>query len=162
KGLYATSAHGNLPPFFHNLNRHGTPTRLLFFQAIIVTVASCVILFMPTISSSYWILSALSVQTYLVMYVLMFISAIRLRYTRPHVPRVYKVPFHYRGMWFIAGLGILASLFAIFIAFVPPTQLHVGNLVFYEAFLILGFLIMLGIPLLIYQFRKPEWVRAVE
>lgn len=162
KGLYATSLHGNLPPLFHKVNRHGTPTNLLLFQAIIVTIASCVILFMPTVSSSYWILSALSVQTYLVMYVLMFISAIRLRYTRPHVPRLYRVPFHIPGMWLFAGLGILASLFAMIIAFVPPTQIQIGSLFFYESFLIIGFIIMLGLPLWIYQCRKPEWVRPDE
>lgn len=159
KGLYATSIHGNLPPLFHKVNKHGTPTNLLLFQAIIVTVASCVILFMPTISSSYWILSALSAQTYLVMYVLMFISAIRLRYTRPHVPRVYRVPFRYPGMWLIAGLGLIASLLAITIAFVPPTQIQIGSLLFYELFLLIGFFVMLGIPLAIYMFRKPKWVR---
>lgn len=158
KGLYATSVHGNLPPIFHKLNKHGTPTNLLFFQAIIVTIASSVILFMPTISSSYWILSALSVETYLVMYVLMFISAIRLRYTKPHVPRVYKVPFHYPGMWIIAGFGILASLFAMAIIFVPPTQIQIGSLLFYESFLIIGSVVMLALPLWIYQSRKPGWV----
>ncbi len=159
KGLYATSIHGNLPPIFQKVNKHGTPTNLLFFQALIVTVTSCVILFMPTISSSYWILSALSAQTYLVMYVLMFISAIRLRYSRPHVPRVYRVPFHYPGMWIVGSMGILASLFAITIAFIPPTQIPIGNPVFYESFLLVGFFVMLGIPLWIYQLRKPEWVK---
>ncbi len=157
KGLYATSIHGNLPPIFQNLNKHGTPTHLLLFQAIIVTITSCVFLFMPTLSSSYWILSALSAQSYLVMYVLMFIAAIRLRYTKSHVPRVYEVPYKTPGMWAIASVGILASLFAIFIGFVPPSQLEVGSLLFYESFLIIGLFIMIAIPLIIYQFRKPHW-----
>jgi hypothetical protein len=65
-------------------------------------------------------------------------------------------------MWVVAGLGILASLFAIGIAFVPPSQIQIGSLVFYELFLIIGFLVMLGIPLWIYQCRKPEWIRNEE
>ncbi len=160
KGLYATSIHGNLPPFFQNTNKHGTPTHLLLFQALIVSVSSFVFLFMPTVSSSYWILSALSAQSYLVMYVLMFIAAIRLRYSHAKVPRVYQVPGKAPGIWFFSIIGILASLFAIFIGFVPPTQLHVGSLVFYQGFLIVGLVIMISIPLLIYQFRKPNWVLA--
>lgn len=158
KGLHATSVHGNLPPFFQNLNSHGTPTHLLLFQAIIVTISSCAFLFMPTLSSSYWLLSALSAQSYLVMYVLMFIAALRLRYSKPNVPRVYEVPFKTKGMWFFSSMGILASLFAIFLGFVPPSQLNVGNLYFYESFLGIGLLIMISIPLIIYQFRKPHWV----
>lgn len=161
KGLYATSLHGNLPPVFQNLNKHNMPTHLLFAQALIVTLTSLVFLFMPTLSSSFWILTALSAQTYLVMYILMFISAIRLRYTKPHVPRTYEIPFKHKhkGMWFLAGLGTIASLFGFFIGFIPPTQLEVGSLFFYESFLILGNLIMIAIPLAIHKYRKPSWVK---
>lgn len=158
KALYTTSIHGNLPVLLQNQNKHGMPTNLLLFQAIIVSVSSFVFLFMPNLSSSYWILSALSAQMYLVMYLLMFISAIRLRYTRPLVPRAYKIPNPHKGMWFIASLGIISSLFAIIVTFFPPTVLHVGSIVFYESFLIGGLLLMIAIPLIIYQFRKPSWM----
>jgi len=159
KGLYATSIHGNLPPVFQNLNKHGMPTHLLLFQAIIVSIASLVFLRMPSLSASYWILSALSAQSYLVMYILMFISAIKLRYSKPHVPRAYRVPYQKKGIWLASSMGILASLFAIFIGFVPPAQLQTGNLFFYELFLIAGLFIMCVIPLIIYQFRKPHWMQ---
>lgn len=159
KGLFATSIHGNLPPIFQKVNKKDVPVNLLFFQALIVSVASCVFLYMPNLSSSYWILSALSAQSYLVMYILMFVSAIRLCYTKPHIPRAYKIPFAPKGMWFIAILGMLASILAIIIGFIPPSQLVVGSLVFYDSFLAIGLLIMIGIPLIIYQFRKPHWVK---
>ena len=97
KGLYATSAHGNLPPIFQKRNKHNVPINLLIFQAIIVTISSACILFMPNLSSAYWLLSALSTQMYLSMYFLMFISAIRLRYTHPSVPRAYKIPHPKKG-----------------------------------------------------------------
>ncbi len=157
KGLYATSIHGNLPPVFQNLNKHGMPTHLLLFQAIVVSIAALVFLQMPTLSASYWILSALSAQSYLVMYVLMFISAIRLRYAKPHVPRAYRVPYKSKGIWLASSMGILASLFAIFIGFIPPAQLQTGSLFLYELFLVVGLFIMCGIPLIIYQVRKPHW-----
>lgn len=160
KGLYATAVHGNLPPSLQKLNRHGMPTNLLVLQGVIVTAASCVFLWMPTLSSSYWILSALSAQSYLFMYILMFIAALVLRYRKPHVPRAYKVPFKHRGIWLVCTLGILSSLFAIFIGFVPPTGLQVGSLVFYDTFLFIGLLIMAGLPLIIYQRRKPSWEMA--
>jgi len=158
KALYTTSVHGNLPPFFQNLNKHGMPTHLLLFQAIIVTIASFVINFMPNVSTAYWILTAISAQMYLVMYILMFISAIRLRYSHPHVPRIYRIPHPHKGIWVVASVGLLASLFAIAIGFIPPAQLDTGSLVIYDGFLIIGLVAMMAIPLIIYQFRKPSWV----
>lgn len=162
KGLYATTNHGNLPPMFHKQNKHGVPVNLLWFQAIIVSITSLVILELPTISASFWILSAMSAQIYLVMYILMFIAAIRLRYTKPHVPRTYKVPYGSKGMWLFAILGLIACIFVILIGFFPPSQIDVGNLFFYESFLIGGLLVMCAVPLIIYQMRKPHWLVEVK
>jgi putative glutamate/gamma-aminobutyrate antiporter len=160
KGLYATSTHGNLPPLFQKQNKKGVPVNLLLFQAIIVTLSSFVFLHMPTVSASFWILTALSAQSYLVMYIMMFVSAIKLRYSKPNVHRAYRVPYKLPGMWVTASLGILSSAFAIFMSFFPPSQLETGSLFFYEIFLISGLFIMCGIPLIIYQFRQPSWIRA--
>ena len=157
KGLYMTCIHGNLPPIFQKRNKANVPVNLLIFQAIIVTIASFVFLLMPSLSSSYWILTALSIQIYLIMYILMFAAAIRLRYTMPEVPRAYKIPQPHTGIWLIATLGMCSSFFALFLVFIPPAQLHVGNLFFYEFFLALGLVIMSVIPLFIHAFRKPSW-----
>lgn len=161
KGLYATTNHGNLPPMFHKKNKHDVPVNLLWFQAIIVSITSLVILELPTISASFWILSAMSAQMYLLMYILMFISAIRLRYTKPHVPRAYKVPYGKKGIWTFSIFGIVACTFVTLLGFYPPAQLDVGSLLFYELFLILGLIIMSAIPLIIYAFRKPHWMIEV-
>jgi len=161
KGLYATTTHGCLPPMFHKKNKHGVPTNLLLFQAIIMSVTSLVILELPNISAAFWILSAMSAQIYLVMYVLMFVSAIRLRYLKPHVPRAYKVPYGKKGMWFFSILGMIACIFVIFLAFIPPHQIDVGSPLFYESFLIGGLVLMSAIPLVIYQLRKPHWIVEV-
>lgn len=160
KGLHATAVHGNMPPFFQKVNKHGTPTNLLLFQALIVTASSFVILHMPTVSASFWILTALSAQSYLVMYVLMFIAAIRLKYSKPHVPRAYKVPYEKTGMWFFASLGIFASILAIIIGFVPPESLEVGSLEFYVGFLLLSLTLMISFPLVLYKMKKPHWFQA--
>ncbi len=161
KGLYVTTNHGNLPPIFHKLNKHGVPVNLLLFQAIIVTITSLVILALPTISASFWILSAMTAQIYLVMYILLFISAIRLRYTKPHVPRAYKVPYGRKGIWTFSILGIIACVFVILLGFYPPSQLNVGSLLFYELFLILGLITMIAIPLIIQAKKKPHWLIEV-
>jgi putative glutamate/gamma-aminobutyrate antiporter len=159
KGLLAVARHGYLPPFLQRVNRRGVQTHILVVQALIVTALSLVFLLMPTVSSSYWILTALTAQLYLVMYVLLFVSALRLRYAEPGVARAYTVPGGKLGMWLVAGVAVAAAAFAVALGYFPPAQLQTGSVFFYEAFLISGLVIVCAVPLLVYQFRRRGWAR---
>ena len=157
KGLFVTSEHGLLPPIFHKTNRTFTPTNLLFFQAIIVTISAFIFLYLPNINLSYWILSALSAQMYLFVYLLMLPAAIVLRYRKPSVHRAYRIPYGNVGIWIASLVGIISSLFVFFVSFFPPEQIVIGNLFHYELILIIGIVVIIAIPLLIYAWRKPHW-----
>ncbi len=161
RGLYATSIHGNLPPFFQKLNKHDVPTRLLLFQALLMSITSLVFLYMPQVSSSFWILTALSAQSYLIMYILMFIAAIKLRYSKPKVPRAYRVPYQNKGIWLLSTMGIFASCFGIALCFVPPSNLQTGNPFTYVSMLFSGLFVMCAIPLIIHYKRKPHWAPQI-
>ncbi len=161
KGLLAAAQNGDLPPFFRKLNQHQMPVSLLIVQAIIVTLFSSVFLFMPTVSSAYWILNATLAQIYLIMYVLMFAAAIRLRYKYPHVKRAYKIPGGIFGIWAIAGIGLIGSIATFFIGFFPPAQIATGNTHLYVSFLILSILIVCLAPSAILLFKKPEWEKTL-
>jgi putative glutamate/gamma-aminobutyrate antiporter len=162
RGLYATALHGDLPPLFHTINKKGMPIGILIAQGIIVTILSLVFFFMPSVNSSYWILLSLAALLYQLMYVLMFISAIVLRYTHPHVNRGYKIPFGNVGIWVVSVLGIMGSLFGFALCFIPPGQFSVGNIYFFEFFLIGSAIVFCLIPLLIYKLRKPSWILKEE
>lgn len=157
KGLFVTTEHGSLPPIFHKLNKHHVPINLLIFQAIIVTIASLIIIYIPNLNVAYWILSALSSQMYLMMYILLLIAGIVLRYKKPQVERPYKIPFKNIGMWICSLVGILASAFAIYISCFPPEIFQMEGIIAYEFLVVGGLVICACIPLLIYQFRKPHW-----
>jgi amino acid transporter len=133
------------------------PITLLLLQAIIVTIISTVFLVMPSVSSSFWILSDLTAQLAMSSYLFLFGAAIYLRYKRSSIARPYKVPCGNFGMWIICIAGIIASLFTILIGYFPPSQIKIGNIVFYESFLIVGFGLFYAIPLLLYRFRKRSW-----
>src|SRR3546814_3020480 len=78
-GLLVAAEDGNLPEFFQRANRQGAPVVMLMTQAIIVTILSALFLFMPSVNGSYWLLAALAAQLYMLMYLLMFAAAIKLR-----------------------------------------------------------------------------------
>ena len=160
RGLHATSVHGNLPPYFQKLNKYCVPTRLLFFQAVLMSISSVVFLFLPQLSSAFWMLTALSAQSYLIMYILLFIAAIRLRYSKPKVPRAYRIPYQQKGIWALGIMGIAASVFTIALCFVPPATLDVGSVTAYHWTLGGGLFVMCIIPLLIHFRRKPHWIET--
>ena len=162
KGLFAIAKKGNLPPMFQKTNKNGMAVVLLTTQGCIVSVLALVFLFMPTVSSSYWILTALTAQLYLIMYVLLYAAAIYLRYSRPNVKRAYRVPGGNLGMWITGGIGIIGALFVLTIGFFPPSQFQLTNPIYYVLFLIIGIVFLGGIPLLIYQFKKPSWMHISE
>ena len=162
KGLLVAAKNGNLPPFFRKTNKNNMQVNILLIQGAVVTLIALVILLMPTVSSSFWILTVLAAQLYILVYLLMFISAIVLKYKKPHVKRPYKVPGGKIGMWVVCGIGFIASVFALSLGFFPPSQLQTGNTFFFEAFLIIGIILIVGLPQIIYTFKKDSWVKKEE
>ncbi len=154
KGLLETAKKGLLPSFLAYKNRRDVPSHILITQGLIVTLLSQVYLIMPTVSSAFFLLSDLTVILYLVMYLLMFASALYLRYKEPEKERIYKVPGGIYGMWFVCLLGMLGALFAIFIGFFPPSQIKVVKETFYVGFLAVGLFISVTIPQIIVSVKK--------
>ena len=161
KGLLAAARQGDLPPYFRGINSKGMPVRLLMVQAIVVSLLSLLFVFMPTVSSAFWILSAVVSELYLIMYLLMFAAAIKLRYKRPDIERPYKIPGGKCGIWVVSGIGILSSIMTMFIGFFPPSQIQTGSIGFYVMFLILAVVLALFAPSLILLFQKPEWKKQL-
>lgn len=146
KGLLVSARDGSIPPWFANVNKYGAPTTILFTQAIIFSLLSTVFILLDTINEAYWLLSDLSAQLALLVYVFMFSAAIRLRYSQPDRPRSYKVPGGNAVMWIICCTGILCCILAMIIGFVPPSQIPIGNVVFFESFLVFGLILFVVIP----------------
>ncbi len=161
KGILASAQHGFLPPWMQTVNKHGAPVGTLLVQAVLVSALSLVFYFMPNINTAFWIITALTTQFAMVMYLLIFLSGIRLRYKYPHVERSYRVPGGNIGMWLIAGVGAVTSIFAFFICFVPPSKLDIGSLVRYEGFIFVGLILLSLPPLFFILFKKPHWKKLM-
>lgn len=149
RGLLWTAHDGELPEFLKKTNKNGVQIHILLIQGCLVTVLSSLYIVMSNVSVAFFLLSALTIGLYLIMYMLMYASGIKLRYTQPNLQRSYRVPGGNTGMWIIAGIGFLAVLFSFIVTFFPPSQLPVGSPAFYTGLVITGTVIFVGIPIII-------------
>lgn len=134
------------------------PINIMIVQGLIVSLMSTAFLVMPTISSSFWILNALTALLYLIMYMFMFASGIRLRYSKPHVQRHYRIAGGKTfGMWIVAGIGFLSSVFAFCIGFLPPSQIDTGETSHFVLFLGTAVAVLFILPLIFFACRKDHW-----
>ncbi len=158
KGLLAAAMSGDLPPVLRKVNAHGVPVNLLLMQASIVTLFSLLYVLLPTINTVYWISTVLAANLYLIMYLLMFAAAIKLRYKRPEVERTYTIPGGRAGIWIVGGVGLIAALFTLIFGFLPPEHIGTQYEGVYTLSLILAVLLACFVPSIILWFKKPSWV----
>lgn len=152
KGLLAAAKDGALPHFLSKVNRYGAPVPILLIQGIIFTLLCFVFQLFESVNAAYWLLSDLSAQLALVVYVIMFAAAIKLRYKFPHLSRPYRIPGSNVMMIVVAGVGMLCCTGAILIGFIPPAQIPIQHVWLFEGLLIAGMVVFMGLPWL--------WIRA--
>ena len=157
KGIYTVGKAGYLPPFFQESNKNGVQRNILLVQGGIVTLLSLLFVIMPSVQSFYQILSQLTILLYLIMYMLMFAAAIVLRYKMKATPRPFRIGKGNAMMWILGIVGFGGSLLAFILSFIPPSQIQTGSNAVWYSVLIVGCIIMVVIPYIIYAKRKPSW-----
>ncbi len=154
RGLLIAAKDGQIPEFFQKENRHNSPSRLLIIQAIIVTLLCAVFLMMPSVNASYWLLTALAAQLYMIMYIIMFLAALYLRFKHANINRPYQIPGGKAGMFIVAGAGIIGAITTIIVGFFPPAGIDVGSIDKYDAVIFIGLILMCLPPFLCILFNR--------
>ena len=157
RGIFTVGKAGYLPPFFQKTNKVGVQRNILLVQGAIVTCLALLFVVMPSVQSFYQILSQLTVLLYLIMYMLMFSAAITLRYKMKSTPRPFRLGKGNGLMWFLALLGFCGALLAFVLSFVPPAQIATGSKTVWYMVLIIGCIVVVAAPMVIYANRKPSW-----
>ncbi len=157
KGIFTVGKAGYLPPFFQKTNKVGVQRNILLVQGAIVTVLSLLFVVMPSVQSFYQILSQLTVLLYLIMYLMMFASVIVLRYKMPNADRPFRIGKGNGLIWLVAGLGFCGALLAFVLSFIPPSQISTGSNAVWYSVLIIGCIVVVIIPMIIYSVRKSTW-----
>ncbi|MCH9743423.1 MAG: APC family permease, partial [Gammaproteobacteria bacterium] len=151
KGMLIAGKNGFLPKFMCKLNKNEVAGNLLITQAVLVTFVCLAFLLMPGVNGSYWLLTDLSTQLYMFMYVLMFIAG--------GVLAVKFIPKLKLKMLFAAVLGLLGCGITIIVGFFPPVSIiDVGGFWHYEITFIIGIVLMLLPVLFFYGYRYKKCV----
>jgi amino acid transporter len=149
KGMLVVANDGFFPAWLQRVNSKGVPTALLILQAIIGSILTTVFFYMEN-NAGIWILTALSAQFTVMQYLLVFLAALKLRFSQPKVARGFRAPF----MPLLVLIGSIACIFSFFIVYIEPAQLSVGNGNLYRAFLLISLGILSLPPYLLLRHRR--------
>ncbi len=161
KGLLQAAEFGFLPPFFCKKNQHGVPTNVLIAQAVLVSIFCSVFLMVPSINAFYWFLTDLSTELYMLMYVLVFFAALRLRKVFARDPLTFKVPGGYTGLWLVCMLGLIGCATTLTVGFFPPDHIDIGTPLQYALMIGAGNLIMICPVFLLFLYRKKRKIERI-
>jgi len=154
KGLLMVGKEGYLPPSLQKTNNRGMQVPIMLVQGLIVTVLAVLFAVLPSVQSVFWILTAMAVQIYLIMYMIMFLAAMKLRRSHPDVKRGFRTP----AMTVVGSVGFVASLAAFILGFVEPSGNSDSTPQSIYILILVAGIVLLGIwPLVLYKLRKPEW-----
>ena len=155
KGVLAAAETGLLPPLLQKRNKAGVQSGILMLQGTIVTILAAIFIIVPNVSAAFVALIDMAAALYLIMYMLMFASAMVLRRKAPDVPRAYRV----KALPFVAGVGFFACLAAFLLAFLPPDGFTAFPAAAYPWIVGVVIVVLGAPPLLFYALRKPSWDR---
>lgn len=112
------------------------------------------------INSAFLTIVNALVIIYMLMYILMFLAAIRLRYRHPDVARAYSIPGRANsGMWLASMLGLPAESLVLFTGFIEPDGLRASATAF-RIFIAGAVILMAGIPFVVWALRRPRSKQA--
>lgn len=153
KGLLQAAETGFLPKFLQRTNKHGAAATMLLMQALLVSVVCLVFLLVPSVNGSYWFLTDLSTELYLMMYVLMFVAAIILKWRYERVEGAFVIPGGKLGTLIVCLLGLFGVSLSLVIGFIPPGNINVGGAWQYHA-MFTGGLVVMCVPAVFFILRR--------
>lgn len=154
KGLLMAANHNYLPNFLCKTNKHGVASNILILQAVIVTLCCSGFLLLPSINAIYWLFTALSTELYMLMYVLMFIAAWKVKKKFKDLPRSFTIPGGVLGYYAVCSVGLVGCMLTLVIGFIPPAEsINFGSASYFRLIFSCGIALML-LPAFVLYLRK--------
>lgn len=158
KSMIKVADDGNLPPFFQKRTSKGIPITFVMIQAIVISLVSLLYLVVPDVNSAFLIITITTTILYCIVYALIAISAIRLRYKMPNIERPFRLGNKGNGlMWFVSLLALASVCITLVVSLIPPSILAPSQTTGYIIYQVGATVVMVGIALVIYKLKKPSW-----
>ncbi len=145
EGLSQAAKNGYLPKSLGDVNKHQVPVKILVLQAVVVSFVLLAFFLLPSVNGSYWLLLDLSTELYVVMYILMFLAALKLTFG---FDKIKVIIFGKLGMFLSVLSGLAGCLIVFVVGFFPPADIDVGSSSHY-VFLFSSGMFLMTIPALI-------------
>ncbi len=137
KELLHAAEFGFLPRLMTKKNEANVPYVIMLLQAIAVTLCSLAYIFVPSVNAFYWFLTGLSTNLYMLMYVLLFLSGIKLHKKRAFVQAPFKISKNPIGLYLVSLFGLIGCAITVMVGFFPPPEIQIQNKALYA--LTMGF-----------------------
>ncbi|NWL88087.1 MULTISPECIES: tyrosine-tyramine antiporter [unclassified Paenibacillus] len=160
KSMIKVAEDGNLPPFFQKRNSKGIPITFVMLQAIVISLVSVMYIVVPDVNSAFLVITITTTILYCIVYALIAISAVRLRYKEPNMNRPFRLGKGNGMMWFVSLLSMLSVVITIVVSLIPPSILPKSFSTGYIIYQVVATVVMVGVALIIYKFKKPSWKKS--
>ena len=158
RGLLVAAQKGLLPQRLAQVNKNGVPVALVVSQLIITTVA------LVTLTNtggggnlSFLIALALTVVIYLSSYFMLFLGYIQLIRKHADKKRAFNIPGSPAVKISVAAIGLIISILAFLVSFVPPSSLPGGEQTeIYVSLLVVSFIVVFLLPFIIYALHDKK------
>ena len=148
RGMQVAAEKKLFPSVFRGKNSAGMPVNMLLIQALTGTLLSFSFLLMPSVIAAFALLIALTSQFTVMMWMLVFISAVTLRYTKAKARRPFRVGKQGNGLLILtASVAFLSCLLGFIAGLFPPAFSHIHSLKEYISLIIIADGIIIALPL---------------
>ncbi len=153
RSMQEVAHQGMLPKMFAKTNKHNMPVVILITQAIIVSILIIFSMSLPNLYQAFAMILALTSQFTVVLWIMIFASAIKLRFSGKHLERHFKL-----GNSFVlcttAIIGIISCFIGFCLGFIPPKFAHATDILSYSWHIAIVDSIVIVIPFLYIAYKK--------
>lgn len=158
KSMLHVAKQGALPKFFQKQDKKGDPINLVLVQAVMVSLIACLFLLPIDVNSIFLVITVTTTLLYCLVYVMIILSAMRLRKTMPDAPRAFRLGEKGNGLLYALSIITLVIIaIVVFSSFIPPSGIPQKDTIGYILLQLGAVALAVGSGLLINKFKKPEW-----
>lgn len=145
---------GLLPPKFgfHRKNKYGVSRNVVLTQTIVISLFSLLYVVTDDVNAVFLTLTNVTTIIYSIVYILIAVAIIRLRKKQPDFPRPYRIGKKGNTLAYTVATMLILGIASVVLA-------TLGTSTVADALLVaLITVVMFVIPLIIYRFKKDNWV----